>query len=176
MRLEVGAHTYGHEYIRIWDYDINYETDLCVKVGKYCSIADDIFIFLAGNHDYKNISTFPFHCLGYNTPPDFQCKSLSNGSVIIGNDVWIGRKTMIMSGVTIGDGAVIAAGSVVTKNIEPYSIVGGNPSKLLKYRFDSFQIKKLLEIKWWEWSDEKVKDNIEYLQSKEINEFINKNI
>jgi acetyltransferase-like isoleucine patch superfamily enzyme len=176
MRLKVGDHTYGHEYIRIWDYDITDETDLFVEIGKYCSIADDIFIFLTGNHDYENVSTFPFHCLGYNPPLNFKCKSLSKGSVIIGNDVWIGKKTMIMSGVNIGDGAVIAAGTVVTKDVPPYSIVGGNPSKLIKFRFNTIQIEKLLKIKWWNWEDEKVKNNVDYLQSKNINEFINKNI
>jgi serine acetyltransferase len=88
--------------------------------------------------------------------------------------VWIGKSVTIMSGVKIGDGSVIASNSVITKDIPPYSIVGGNPSKHIKYRFNSEQIYKLLTIKWWDWEDEKIKSNINLLFSEEINDFLDK--
>ena len=137
MQVKIGNHTYGHEGIKIWNYDLDENSPYDLVIGNYCSIGEDVLIFLAGNHNYKNISTYPFYCKGWNTPRDYECKSLSNGSVIIGNDVWIGERSTIMSGVSIGDGAVIGAGSIVTKNVEPYSIVAGNPARIIKYRFSS---------------------------------------
>jgi len=120
-----------------------------VIIGNYCSIANNVTILTGGNHD---------------------------GNVVIGSDVWIGEGVTILSGVKIGDGAIIAANSVIVKNVEPYSIVGGNPAKLIKYRFSEEQIKHLLEIKWWDWSEEKIIDNIEYLSSsKFVDTFINDN-
>ena len=97
----------------------------------------------------------------------------TNGDVDIGNDVWIGEHVTIMSGVTIGDGAVIATNSHVVKNVAPYSIVGGNPAKLIKYRFTEEQIQKLLEIKWWNWNDEKINSYLPLLCSSNIDDFIN---
>lgn len=93
----------------------------------------------------------------------------TKGTIEIGNDVWIGTSAVILSGVKIGHGAVVAAGSLVTKNIPPYAIVGGNPAKIIKYRFNEDKIKELLEMNWWDWSEEKIKNNIEILSSK-INE------
>jgi virginiamycin A acetyltransferase len=97
----------------------------------------------------------------------------TKGDVIIGNDVWIGANVTIMSGVTIGDGAVIANNSHVVKNVEPYSLVGGNPAKLIKYRFTPEQIEKLLKIKWWYWDDKKINKFTPLLCNDNIDKFIN---
>jgi acetyltransferase-like isoleucine patch superfamily enzyme len=170
MRITSGKHTYGVEYIEVWDYDLPIDSDIKVIVGNFCSISNNIFVFLGGNHNYKKLSTYPFDCFGWsNIEP---CIAKSNGSVIIGNDVWIGKSVTIMSGVKIGDGAVIGANSVVTKDVEPYSIVGGNPAKLIKHRFDKDDIFHLLQIKWWEWGDEKIKENISLINSEDITNFI----
>ena len=96
------------------------------------------------------------------------------GDIIVGNDVWIGAKSTIMSGIKIGDGVIVAAGAVVTKDVEPYSIVGGNPAKHLKYRFEEQQIKDLLDIAWWNWEESKIKKEAMILWSKDINYFIEK--
>ena len=98
----------------------------------------------------------------------------SKGDIIVGNDVWFGRDVTIMSGVTIGDGAVLAANSHVVKNVEPYSVVGGNPAKFLKLRFTPEQIEKLLEIQWWNWEDEKINKFAPLLCNPNIDEFIEK--
>ena len=96
------------------------------------------------------------------------------GDIIIGNDVWIGAKSTIMSGVKIGHGAIVAAGAVVTKDVQPYSVVGGNPAKHIKFRFDERQIEKLLEINWWDWEESKIKEEGMLLWSADINHFIEK--
>jgi acetyltransferase-like isoleucine patch superfamily enzyme len=96
------------------------------------------------------------------------------GDIRIGNDVWIGAKATIMSGVNIGHGSIVAAGSLVTKDVEPYSIVGGNPAKHLKYRFDKNQIDDLLDIAWWNWNESKIKENAMLMWSQDINYFIKK--
>jgi serine acetyltransferase len=96
------------------------------------------------------------------------------GDITVGSDVWIGAKSTIMSGVKIGDGAIVAAGALVTKDVEPYSIVGGNPARLLKYRFDKSQIEELLKIEWWLWDESKIKEEAMILWSSDINYFIKK--
>ena len=96
------------------------------------------------------------------------------GDIIIENDVWIGANSTVMSGIKIGNGAIVAAGSTVTKNVPPYAIVAGNPAKVVKYRFTDEQIKKLLSIAWWDWDEQKIKNNAMNMWSDNINEFINK--
>lgn len=165
----IGDFTYGKPKV-IFEND---ETNL--YIGKYCSIANEVTIFLGGNHRPDWVTTYPF-----NSIPDFsEYKNITGhpatkGDVIIGNDVWIGLKSTILSGVKIEDGAIVAAGSVVTKNIGPYEIWGGNPAKFIKKRFTDDQIKKLLEISWWNWNNQKVKDNIPNLMNENINIFIEK--
>jgi acetyltransferase-like isoleucine patch superfamily enzyme len=90
----------------------------------------------------------------------------SKGIIEIGNDVWIGTSAIILSGVKIGHGAVVAAGSIVTKSVPPYAIVGGNPAKIIKYRLSEEKIEELLEMKWWDWSEEKIKKNIDFFSIK----------
>ena len=96
------------------------------------------------------------------------------GDIIIGNDVWIGAKSTVMSGVTIGDGSVVAAGSLVTKDVAPYSVVGGNPAKHIKYRFSTGQISDLLAIAWWNWDEGKIKEEAMTLWSTDLTHFIKK--
>jgi chloramphenicol O-acetyltransferase type B len=150
------------------------EPNSVLKFGSFCSIGAGLVVFLGGNHRTEWVSTFPFG----NTPEgDFFKKpnkelTKSNGDVTVGNDVWIGEHSVIMSGITIGDGAVIAANSHVVKDVEPYSIVGGNPARHIKYRFSQEQIEKLLKIKWWDWDDEKIQENIPLLCNKYIDMFI----
>ena len=124
-----------------------------VKIGKYCSIAKDVYI-IDINHDLNRRTTsFMYKFIDFIDKRDeFQ----SNGAIEIRNDVWIGKGSIILSGVTIGDGAVIAAGSIVTKDVEPYSVVAGAPAKLIKKRFSDKIIKKLLQEKWWYLSTEEL--------------------
>ena len=146
-----------------------------LTVGNFCSIASGVRVFLGGNHRTDWITTYPFghvHTNVFNTFNGIGHPS-TNGSVIIGNDVWIGSSVTIMSGVTIGDGAVIACNSHVCKNVEPYSITGGNPAKHIKYRFTSEQIESLLNIKWWYWDDEKINSKLNLLCDSNIDNFIN---
>lgn len=125
-------------------------------IGSYCSIGSGVSFIMAGNqgHKYDWISSFPFF---YMPECDVFSKSQDGfqkaGDTVVGNDVWIGSEAMIMPGVQIGDGAVIGSRALVTKDIEPYSIVGGNPAKLIKKRFCNDGIQKLQEMKWWEWEE-----------------------
>lgn len=143
-------------------------------VGNFCSIAENVNVYLGGNHRTDWVTTFPFGHIHQHIFNNFNGVGhpTSKGDVIIGNDVWIGSNVTIMSGVTIGDGAVIANNSHVVKNVEPYSLVGGNPAKLIKYRFTPEQIEKLLEIKWWYWEDSKINEYTPMLCNPDIDNFI----
>ena len=138
--MSYGKYTYGTLTVH-WSND-----NSKLAVGNFCSIAGNGHVYLGGNHRTDWISTYPFghrhNDIFYNF--DGKGHPSTKGDVIIGNDVWIGNNVTIMSGVTIGDGAVIACNSHVVKNVEPYALVGGNPSKLIKYRFTREQIEKLL--------------------------------
>ena len=165
----IGKGTYGSEYFIINDWAQG--TNLIV--GNYCSIARSVTVMLGGNHNMNRVTTYPFgifHGLGQQPPVD----GYSNGDVVIGNDVWIGQNTTILSGITIGDGSVIAACSVVTQNVDPYTVVGGNPTKLIKKRFTDDQISKLLQIKWWDWEFDKIVKYGDLLLNPDIDAFINK--
>ena len=139
-------------------------------IGSFCSIGSGAVFMMAGNqgHNTQWASTFPFY---------FQAnifKTAKNGfekagDTTIGNDVWIGSEAMIMPGVTIGDGAVIAARAVVVKDVAPYTIVGGNPASVIKSRFSEKQIKQLLTMKWWNWKEQSVKKAMPFICSSDIN-------
>jgi len=145
--LEVGAYTYGRENLKILFRDSGQK----VKFGKFCSIAKDVTIFLGGGHRHDWVTTYPFGHVELDAfgPEQIDGHPSSKGSVIIGNDVWIGQGVTIMPGINIGDGAVIAANSHVVNDIPPYSIVGGNPARLIRLRFDGDTIARLLAIQWW---------------------------
>lgn len=151
--VRVGKNTYGA--IRV----LNWGKDEHLKVGSYCSIAQEVMFILNADHFTKNISTFPFKvkCLGQ------QREGTSKGDIIIDDDVWIGYRAIIMSGVHVGQGAIIAAGAVVTKDIPPYAIAGGVPAKIIKFRFSKEIIEKLLEIDYNRINDKFISKNIRQL-------------
>lgn len=169
MAMSIGKHTYGRPMI--W----NEPNDANLIIGNFCSISQNVKIFLGGNHRIDWVTTYPFGHVNTNIFDTFNGNGhpTTKGNVVIGNDVWIGENATILSGVTIGDGAVIANNSHVVKNVEPYSIVGGNPAKFIKYRFSREQIEKLLQIQWWNWSDEKINKFIPLLCNSDIDNFIN---
>lgn len=125
-------------------------------IGKFCQIATGVrFIMNGGNHALSGFSTYPFAAFG-NDWSKVPLDSKSRGDTVIGNDIWIGNSVTIMPGVHIGDGAIVGTNSVVTKNVEPYTIVGGNPATVIRKRFDDKTIALLLKIKWWDWDFEKI--------------------
>lgn len=129
-------------------------------IGKFCAFASGVqFIMGSANHRMSSISTYPFNVFGgtweENTPPHLSQLPFK-GDTVIGNDVWIGRESVIMPGVKIGDGAIVAAYSVVAKDVEPYTIVGGNPSRLIKKRFNEELTTLLLSLQWWNFDPEKL--------------------
>jgi len=147
-KIEVGNYTYGASNISLHTWGEGTK----VKIGKYCSIAGNTHIYLGGNHRIDWFTTYPFGHINTDIFPDFDGEGhpSSYGDVIIGNDVWIGDDVTIMSGITIGNGAVLAAHAVITKDVLPYTVVGGNPAKLIKYRFDLATIDYLQQLKWWD--------------------------
>ena len=148
--------------IFLWEKIPSAKEDAQLIFGKYCSIASSCTFFLGGNHVYERTSTWLHDNI---KEPGI----VSNGNITIGNDVWIGYRATVMSGVTIGDGAVIAANTNVVKDVEPYTIVGGNPVKQIKKRFSEEDIEFLLELKWWDWTDDKIEENKEVLFSGKFN-------
>lgn len=178
----VGDFTFYNDFVNDpRDFEKNnvlYHYPLCNKerlvIGKYCSIACGAkFMFTGGNHTMKSISTYPFPIFPDEWGLDeWKCGQAwdNHGDIIIGNDVWIGYEAVIMQGVTIGDGAIIGTRALVTKDVPPYTIVGGSPAKVIRKRFDDETIKKLLEIKWWNWPADKVKDNLQNIMNGVISE------
>lgn len=134
--------------------DVNPHYVYNLQIGKFCSLAHDVSFVIDINHDYTKAAMGVSDLLGER---NYEMKR--KGQILIQNDVWIGRGSTIMGGVTIHNGAVVAANAVVTKDVEPYSVVGGNPAKLIKYRFDRDIIEKLLSIQWWNWDDKKISNN-----------------
>lgn len=140
-------------------------------IGKFCAIAKDVkFIMNGANHLMKCFSTYPFQIFGNGWEKVMpKIDELPNkGDTVIGNDVWIGYDSLVMPGVKIGDGAIIASRSVVVGNVEPYSIVGGNPAKLIRKRYNDEVIDILLKLKWWDWNVEKITANLEVLVSQDL--------
>ena len=142
-----------------------------LKMGKYCSIARQVTIGVKG-HNYHWVTTSPILTSAFYGFINQDLAEPNKADVVIGNDVWVGMNANIMRGVTIGDGAVIAADAVVTKDVPPYAIVGGNPARIIKYRFSPEIIAKLLEIKWWDWEENLIKDRINDFYS--IEDFVNR--
>ena len=157
----VGDYTYYDDPDSVYNFNDNvlYHFDFIgdkLRIGKFCQIASGVrFIMNGANHATDGFSTFPFSAFG----GEWQGIPLTpgyKGDTVIGNDVWIGYNTIIMPGIYIGDGAIIATGSVVTKNVAPYSIVGGNPAELIRKRFDQDTIEHLLNLAWWDWTVDKI--------------------
>ena len=141
-----------------------------VEIGSWSSIGGPLYVF--GDTEHPNVfnrefvANYPF---GDKMEVDYP-KSSSKGKIIIGSDVWIGAYVTILSGVIIGDGAIVGANAVVAKNIPPYAVVVGNPARIIKFRFPKEITDKLLKIKWWDWTEKKIKENIELF--KDINKFV----
>ena len=169
-KYKIGRHTYGTPRVEdCWNND-----GVTLQIGSFCSIARDVTIWLGGNHRTEWISTSPLnYILDYGNKKFNQTST--KGSVIIGNDVWIGAETTILSGVVMGDGVVIGAGSVVASGIPSYCVAAGNPAKVVRKRFSDGQIQRLLEIQWWNWDDNKIKENIPSILSDNIDGFIKDN-
>ncbi|MBB4806602.1 virginiamycin A acetyltransferase [Chryseobacterium defluvii] len=127
-----------------------------IRIGSFCSIASGV-IFQENLHDYEKLTTYFIRQRVFGEA--LRIDSYSKGDIVVGNDVWIGAQSIILSGVSVGDGAVIATNSVVTKDVPPYAIVGGSPANVIKYRFSEEIINKLMEIEWWNWDIEKIKKN-----------------
>lgn len=160
----VGKYTYGADKLEVLKWDDKAE----LTIGKFCSIAGGRVI-LGGNHRSDWVTTYPF---GHVNKEIFPCSgegvpSPSKG-VTIKNDVWIGMNVTILDGVTIGNGAVIGTESVVTKDVDDYSFVAGNPARHKHYRFTEEQRKKLLELAWWDWDNSKIRRNLRWLCSSDI--------
>jgi len=157
----------------LYHYPINQDR---LIIGKYSSIASGAkFIFTAANHTLSSLSTYPFPIFfdewglsGTNVTDAWDRK----GDILIGNDVWIGYEAVILSGVTIGDGAIIGTRAVVTKDVPPYTIVGGVPARPLRKRFTEEVIEKLLKICWWNWPDHKVKEHLDCIRKGDIDSLI----
>ena len=148
-------------------------------IGKFCSIACGTkFLFNCANHSLKSLSTytFPLFYEEWELEKSNITTAWDNkGDIVIGNDVWIGYEAVIMAGVHIGDGAIIAARAVVTKDVPPYTIVGGTPAKEIRKRFDAEVIQQLLILKWWNWSTDKIRQCLPYIAEGKMDELLTRN-
>ena len=179
-QIEVGDYTIYNDFVAdpllfeknnvLYHYPIHKEK---LIIGKFCSIACGMkFLFNCANHTQKSLSTytFPLFYEEWELEKSNITTAWDNkGDIVIGNDVWIGYDAVIMAGVRIGDGAIIGTRAVVTKDVKPYSIVGGVPAKEIRKRFAPEIIKKLMEIQWWNWPIEKIRNSISDIQSGNLN-------
>lgn len=177
--IEIGDYTMYNDFVNdprdfeknnvLYHYPINGDK---LKVGKFCSIACGAkFLFTSANHTMHSISTYPFPIFFEEWGLDVANITSAwdnKGDIVIGNDVWIGYEAVVLSGVTIGDGAIIGTRAVVTKDVPPYTIVGGIPAKPIRRRFSDEVISKLLELQWWNWPENRIKENIDVIQSGRI--------
>lgn len=177
--IEIGDYTMYNDFVQdpldfeknnvLYHYPINKDK---LKIGKFCSIACGAkFLFTSANHTMRSLSTYPFPIFFKEWELDVKniCDAWDNkGDIVIGNDVWIGYEAVILSGVTIGDGAIIGSRAVVTKDVEPYTIVGGVPAKPIRKRFDDETIQKLENIRWWNWDEKQIRKGIQAIQSGNI--------
>ncbi len=171
----VGDYTYYDDFENVQNFEKNvkYLFDFSgdkLRIGKFCMIASDVtFIMNGANHLTEAVSTYPFAIFGNGWEQAMDGKTYPHkGDTVIGNDVWLGHKAVIMPGVTIGDGAIIGSFSVVTKDVEPYTIVGGNPAKPIRRRFSEEQIEKLLKIRWWDWEIDKITRHVQWLTANDV--------
>lgn len=182
-QIEVGDYTIYNDFIAdpllfeknnvLYHYPIHREK---LIIGKFCSIACGTkFLFNCANHTLKSLSTytFPLFYEEWELEKSNITTAWDNkGDIVIGNDVWIGYKAVIMAGVHIGDGAIIAARAVVTKDVPPYTIVGGTPAKEIRKRFDAEVIEQLLILKWWDWSTDKIHQCLPYIAEGKLDELL----
>lgn len=177
--IQVGDYTMYNDFVHdpqdfeknnvLYHYPINGDQ---LKIGKFCSIACGAkFLFTSANHTMRSLSTYPFPIFFEEWGLDVKniTRAWDNkGDIVVGNDVWIGFEAVILSGVTIGDGAIIGTRAVVTKDVAPYTVVGGVPAKFIRKRFSDEVILELLKLQWWNWSESRIKQNIDAIQSGRI--------
>ena len=177
--IEIGEYTIYNDFVRdprdfeknnvLYHYSVNGDR---LKIGKFCSIACGAkFLFTSGNHSMQSLSTYTFPIFHEEwglDAKDIRSAWDNKGDIVIGNDVWIGYEAVILSGVTVGDGAIIGARAVVTKDVPPYTIVAGVPARPIRKRFDEEVIAKLQALRWWDWDEEKIKRCIPAIQSGDI--------
>lgn len=182
-QIEVGDYTIYNDFVAdpllfeknnvLYHYPIHQEK---LIIGKFCSIACGTkFLFNCANHTLKSLSTytFPLFYEEWELEKSNITTAWDNkGDIVIGNDVWIGYEAVIMAGVHIGDGAIIAARAVVTKDVPPYTIVGGTPAKEIRKRFDTEVIQQLLKLKWWDWSTNKIRQCLPYIAEGKLDELL----
>lgn len=181
--IEIGDYTIYNDFVSdpclfeqnnvLYHYPINHER---LVIGRFCSIACGAkFLFNCANHSLKSLSsyTFPLFYEEWGLDKADVATAWDNrGDIIIGNDVWIGFEAVIMAGVHIGDGAIIGARAVVTKDVPPYTIVGGVPAREIRKRFDAATIEKLQALRWWDWPEERIRQNLPYLQNGELDKLL----
>ena len=182
-QIKVGDYTIYNDFVAdpllfeknnvLYHYPIHREE---LIIGKFCSIACGTkFLFNCANHTLKSLSTytFPLFYEEWELEKSNITTAWDNkGDIVIGNDVWIGYETVIMAGVHIGDGAIIAARAVVTKDVPPYTIVGGTPAKEIRKRFDTEVIQQLLKLKWWDWSTNKIRQCLPHIAEGKLDELL----
>ncbi|ROL75726.1 type B chloramphenicol O-acetyltransferase [Pseudomonas protegens] len=175
--IQIGRYSYysgyyhGHSFDDCARYLLYEEGVDQLIIGSFCSIGSGAAFMMAGNQGHRNewVSTFPFYWMS--EEPAFagaQNGYEAAGDTVIGNDVWMGSEAIVMPGVRIGDGAVIGTRALVTRDVEPYAIVGGNPAKTIRKRFDERSIEQLLEMQWWNWSDDQLKAAMPIMTSSNI--------
>jgi acetyltransferase-like isoleucine patch superfamily enzyme len=165
--LVIGRHSYGKPNVILFAGD-----SARVSIGSFCSLASAIEVMPGGNHPTDMVTTYPIRrrLAGTEQPGE----PWSKGDVAIGNDVWIGRGVKILGGITIGDGAVVAAYSVVTKDIPPYAIAAGVPARVVRERFSEEIVERLLRIRWWDWDDAAILERVDDLTSNDLDAFTRK--
>lgn len=182
-QIKVGDYTIYNDFVAdpllfeknnvLYHYPIHREK---LIIGKFCSIACGTkFLFNCANHTQKSLSTYtyPLFYEEWELEKSNITTAWDNkGDIVIGNDVWIGYEAVIMAGVHIGDGAIIAARAVVTKDVPPYTIVGGTPAKEIRKRFDTEVIQQLLKLKWWDWSTNKIRQCLPYIAEGKLDELL----
>lgn len=171
----IGDYTYYDDFEDVNNFkrNVKYHFDFVgdkLIIGKFCMIASDVcFIMNGANHLSLSISSYPFAIFGDDWAGAMDGKSYpSKGNTVIGNDVWIGYKATIMPGISIGDGCIIAAHAVVTRDVPPYTIVGGNPAEVIKKRFSPAEIERLLSLQWWDWDIDTISANVHLLTGEDI--------
>lgn len=164
-QYDIGNYTYGKPTVFSWGEGTT------LRIGSFCSFASGVKIFLGGEHRIDWVTTYPFSAL-FQDAKRYVGHPASKGNVVIGNDVWIGTEAMILSGVRIGNGAVVAARSVVADDVPAYAIAAGNPARIVKYRFEMKIIKRLEKIAWWDWPLERIRKAWPLLLSSDIERFV----
>lgn len=167
-QYQIGVGTYNvpkHFHV------IDWHQGSTLKIGAYCSLAYDAKVILGGDHRIDWVTTHPFSLL-WQEAAHIPGHPSTKGDVVIGNDVWVGFNATVLSGVTIGDGAVIGANATVVSDVPAYTIVGGNPAQAIRKRFDERTIARLLEVQWWNWSEEKIENMLPLLLSPDIEAFL----